>query len=41
MLRQGGEQVLYGTTLALAATVTAWSTRTGQPVTGILHDTLA
>jgi hypothetical protein len=40
MIRQGGEQILHGVTIALAATVTAWSAQTGRAATEILHDTM-
>jgi len=32
MARQGGQQVLYGSALALAATLQAWSRHAGTPI---------
>jgi hypothetical protein len=36
--RQGGEHVLYGSTLALAAVITTWSTDTGTSLGQLLDD---
>ena len=33
--RQGGQHVLYGSALALAAAVQAWAAQTGTPVTDL------
>jgi hypothetical protein len=38
--RQGGENVLYGSALALAATTQTWATLTNTPVTEIVRDAL-
>ena len=38
IVRQGGEHVLYGSTLALAAVLTTWSTDTGTPLGQLLND---
>jgi hypothetical protein len=38
--RQGGEHVLYGSALALAATTQTWATQTNTPVTEIVRDAL-
>jgi len=38
--QQGGEHVLYGSTLALAATTQTWATATDTPVAEIAHTTL-
>ena len=35
--RQGGKHVLYGSVLALAATIQTWSAHTGTPVTDLTH----
>jgi hypothetical protein len=35
--RQGGQHVLYGSALALAATIQTWSAHTGTPVTDLTH----
>lgn len=40
LVRQGGQQVLYGAALALAATTTAWSDHTGTPISELIRDTL-
>jgi hypothetical protein len=40
LLRQGGQQVLYGAALALAATTTTWSTQTGAPISTLIRDTV-
>lgn len=40
LMRQGGQHVLYGATLALAATITTWSTETGTPISKLIRDTL-
>ncbi len=37
LIRQGGKQVLYGSALALAATLRAWSTATDTPVHDLTH----
>jgi hypothetical protein len=36
--RQGGEHVLYGSALALAASTQTWATHSNTPVTEIVHD---
>jgi len=38
IVRQGGEHVLYGSTLALAAVITTWSTDTGTSLEQLLDD---
>ena len=38
--RQGGEHVLYGSALALAATTQTWATQTNTPITEIVRDVL-
>lgn len=38
IVRQGGEDVLYGSTLALAAVITAWSQDTGTSLEQLLDD---
>lgn len=40
LVRQGGQQVLYGAALALAATTSARSTATGTPISDLIHNTL-
>ena len=35
--RQGGQHVLYGAALALAAAAAAWSRQTGTPITELVH----
>jgi hypothetical protein len=37
LIRQGGRQVLYGSALALAATIQTWSTDTDTPVADLTH----
>ncbi|MBV9058851.1 MAG: hypothetical protein JO296_09350 [Pseudonocardiales bacterium] len=37
LIRQGGPQVLYGSALALAATIQTWSAATDTPVTELTH----
>jgi hypothetical protein len=36
--RQGGQQMLYGSALALAATVQAWAQATDTPVPDLVRD---
>jgi len=38
--QEGGEHVLYGSALALAATTQTWATATGTPVAEIAHTAL-
>lgn len=40
LLRQGGQHVLYGAALVLAATLTTWSAKTGIPRSGLIRDAL-
>jgi hypothetical protein len=37
IIRQGGRHVLYGSALALAAAIDAWSQRTNTPITELAH----
>jgi hypothetical protein len=38
IIRQGGEHVLYGSALALAATIRRWATETNTAVPRLIHD---
>jgi hypothetical protein len=40
IIRQGGQHVLYGSALVLAATIQTWSADTGTPVADLAHATL-
>lgn len=40
LIRQGGQQVLYGAALALAATTTTWATETGTPLSELIRNTV-
>jgi hypothetical protein len=40
LIRQGGQHVLYGSALALAAAILTWAHLTGTPVSDLTHSTI-
>jgi hypothetical protein len=40
IIRQGGQHVLYGSALVLAATIQTWPADTGMPIADLAHATV-